>query len=204
MDTSMRSSSRTTPSSLCISPGVAAGAKAAAEGALADVPLHWRATAASESFDVLYLGTGERFEEPGPDEGVLAGEGGLARRMHEAIDTGLCTWFPSLLPKEALGRAPPGGVTRIGYTWQTQAMIYTQSALEDLLRFPASEILWAQDETIPHLYGQKPWNHRYIEALRGAGWDRPWVAGAPSDAIDNGWVYQLETLTSEEGTDLGL
>jgi len=159
--------------------------------------------ASTGDLDVLYLGMGEAFERPGPSEGVLAGEGGAlgaARRwLGRSLGPLHCGWPGSVPP-----RAELGGLTQLGYTWQAQAMLYTRRALEDLLAFPLSEVLWAQDETIPHLYGRRPWNHRYLEALRAAGWARPWVAAGPADAMGMGWVYQLETLTSDAESDLGL
>jgi len=150
------------------------------------------------TLDVLYLGLGEAFEAPGPAEGLLPGEGGRLRWLSRALGSA-CPW-----PGASRERSEVGGITQIGYTWQTHAMLFTRPALEDLLAWPLSEVLWAQDEMIPHLYGRRPWNHRYLEALKAAGWRRRWVAGGPADEIDEGWVYQLETLTSDAQSDLGL
>lgn len=177
-------------------------------GPLCFCPRAWRACLEdalallrkADDLDVLYLGLGEAFEEPGPAEGLLPG-GGVADLPRR--------WWLGALSHVQCGlpppqRADPGGLTQIGYTWQAQAMMYTRRALDDLLAFPLSEILWGHDETIPHLYGRKPWNPRYVDALKSAGWRRPWVAAAPSGAIDLGWVYQLETLTSDYASDLNL
>jgi len=128
--------------------------------------------------DALYLGLGEAFEPPGDDEGILEAGSDSEEEL--------------------------GGVTQIGYTWCAQAILYARSALDDVLHLRLCEQLWAQDETIPHLYSRRPWNHRYVRALRKAGWRRRWVVGAPSDSIESGWVYQLETVTAESSHDLGL
>lgn len=130
------------------------------------------------SLDAMYLGLGENFEEPGSDEDILEADSDSDEDL--------------------------GGITEIGYTWCAHAILYSRSALDDVLALRLNEHLWSQDETIPHLYGRKPWNHRYVKALRKAGWQRRWVVGAPSDFMDEGWVYQLENLTSERKHDLGL
>ncbi|CAE8626534.1 unnamed protein product, partial [Polarella glacialis] len=79
-----------------------------------------------------------------------------------------------------------GGVTEIGYTWCAQAILYSRSALEDVLRLRLHELIWAQDETLPHLYSRNPWNHRFVDALRKRGWRRRWVVGGPSDDLQEG------------------
>lgn len=135
----------------------------------------------SQPLDALYLGLGEAFEPPGPIDGLL--EGG------EGSDS----------DEEDLG-----GVTEIGYTWCAQAILYSRSALDDVLRLRLHELLWAQDETIPHLYGRFAWNKRFVRALHKAGWKRKWVVGAPSDNLHSGWVEQLEAFTDELNSDLGL
>ncbi|CAK0849412.1 unnamed protein product [Prorocentrum cordatum] len=92
-----------------------------------------------------------------------------------------------------------GGVTELGYTWHAQALMYSRAALDDVLRLRLWEQIWAHDETIPHLYGRRPWNHRYVDALRKAGWERRWIAGAPTDFLeDEGWVLQLESFTLDD------
>lgn len=161
-----------------------------------------------EGLDVLYLGLGESFEPTGAPEALLPGGGG-------AVGYGL-RWLSRALLGTCQGEGPESslsqthgsdsvrGLTQVGYTWQAQAILYTRRALDDLLMFPLSEILWAQDETIPHLYANTPWNHRYVDALVATGWRRRWVAAGPADAIKQGWVYQLETLTSDNESDLGL
>jgi len=130
------------------------------------------------SLDALYLGLGECFEEPGPAEDILEADSDSDEDL--------------------------GGITEIGYTWCAHAILYSRSALDDVLALRLNQHLWAQDETIPHLYGRKPWNHRYVKALQKAGWHRRWVVGAPSGFMDEGWVYQLENLTTERKNDLGL
>mmetsp|Transcript_43966 Transcript_43966/g.66416 ORF Transcript_43966/g.66416 Transcript_43966/m.66416 type:complete len:140 (+) Transcript_43966:2-421(+) len=125
---------------------------------------------------------------------------GSLRRWFARKTTHLQCAMPGWVPR----RMELGGLTELGYTWQAQAMLYTRRALDDVLKFPLSDLIWAHDETIPHLYGRMPWNHRYLDALREVGWTRKWVAAAPSDADSMGWVYQLETLTSEAEHDLGL
>lgn len=148
--------------------------------------------------DILYLGLGESFEKPGPAEGLLEAEGRPLRWLSRAIGNAC-----ALMGTHALTSGAEG-ITQIGYTWQAQAILYCRSALDDLLTLPLSEMIWAQDETIPHLYGRNPWNHRYMKALQQAGLQRRWVAGAPSDHVDLGWVYQLESLTADADNDLGL
>lgn len=119
--------------------------------------------------DLLYLGVGEAFEPPGPHEGILA----------EESDDDL------------------GGVTEMGYTWCAEAILYARSALEDVLALKLHERIWAQDETIPHLYSQKPWNPRFMESLKSVGFKRRWLAGAPADDVEEGWIQQLEFFKEE-------
>jgi len=81
-------------------------------------------------------------------------------------------------------------------------MVYSRRALDDVLALRLWELLWAQDETIPHLYGRRPWNPRFVKALQKNGWQRQWIAGAPSDCYrggfdcmqNDGWVWQLEMV----------
>jgi len=131
--------------------------------------------------DLLYLGIGEAFENPGRIDGLLGSD--AAGSDDDGVEL--------------------GGVTEIGYTWCAHAIGYSRSALDDVLALKLWQLLWAQDETIPHLYSHKPWNKRFVHALREAGWRRRWVAGAPSDCFNaffknwdcmgnDGWVDQLE------------
>eukprot|EP00933_Yihiella_yeosuensis_P065505 TRINITY_DN69365_c0_g1_i1.p1 TRINITY_DN69365_c0_g1~~TRINITY_DN69365_c0_g1_i1.p1 ORF type:complete len:629 (+),score=114.09 TRINITY_DN69365_c0_g1_i1:48-1889(+) len=152
----------------------------------------------AQPLDCLYLGLGEPFERPGQFEGLLQSQSSsrgfwpftwLTRCSDDAQDS----------DEEDLG-----GVTEIGYTWCAQAILYGRSALQDVLRLKLHELLWAQDETIPHLYGRHAWNNRFVHALKKAGWERKWIAGAPSNDIDDGWVEQLEKFTKELDNDLGL
>eukprot|EP00927_Polykrikos_kofoidii_P059822 TRINITY_DN54944_c0_g1_i1.p1 TRINITY_DN54944_c0_g1~~TRINITY_DN54944_c0_g1_i1.p1 ORF type:complete len:720 (-),score=85.12 TRINITY_DN54944_c0_g1_i1:66-2225(-) len=151
------------------------------------------------SMDVLYLGLGEVFEGPEKVDGLLEGEGSSS-------------WLGFLMGRGSAGDGDDlGGVTRIGYTWCAHAMGYSRSALDDTITLRLWELVWAQDETIPHLYCRKPWNHRFVNALRNAGWRRRWVAGAPSDcfsglfgsANSEGWVMQLEGVEDLSVLDVG-
>merc|ERR1712217_879743 len=123
-------------------------------------------------------GMGEEFERRGPADGIL--EGG----------------------DDSESEDEHSGITEIGYTWQAHAILYARSALDDVLSLKLHELLWAQDETIPHLYSKRPWNSRFVRALRDAGWKRRWLVGTPTDAPDQGWVYQLESFDLEGDKDL--
>lgn len=120
--------------------------------------------------DLLYLGVGEAFEPPGPHQGILA---------------------------ESDSDDELGGVTEMGYTWCAEAILYARSALEDVLALKLHERIWAQDETVPHLYSQKPWNPRFMESLKKVGFKRRWLAGAPADDVEEGWIQQLEFFKEE-------
>lgn len=132
------------------------------------------------SMDALYIGMGEEFERRGPAEGIL--EAGTDTDSDDEH----------------------AGITEIGYTWQAHAILYARSALADVLALRLHELLWAQDETIPHLYSRRPWNSRFVRALRDAGWRRRWTVGTPADAPDAGWVHQLESVDVQGDGDLGL
>lgn len=142
--------------------------------------------------DCLYLGLGEQFEEADSYDGLIEEASGHADSSDEEL----------------------GGVTQIGYTWCAQGIGYNRSALDDVLTLKLWELLWAQDETLPHLYCRKPWNHRFVRALRKAGWKRRWIAGAPSecfrytfsstrDLFSEGWVHQLENMPDSAKLGLG-
>ncbi|CAK9043102.1 unnamed protein product [Durusdinium trenchii] len=119
--------------------------------------------------DLLYLGVGEAFEPHGPHEGILSDDS-----------------------DEELG-----GITEMGYTWCAEAILYARSALQDVLALKLHERLWAQDETIPHLYSRKPWNPRFMESLKQVGFQRRWLAGAPAEDVEEGWIQQLEFFKEE-------
>lgn len=94
-------------------------------------------------------------------------------------------------------------VTQLGYMWCAEAILYSRSALEDVLSLALHERIWAQDETVPHLYSARPWNPRFMESLRRAGFQRQWIAGVPSGEIEDGWVQQLEYFKEELDGALG-
>eukprot|EP00929_Paragymnodinium_shiwhaense_P002413 TRINITY_DN102654_c0_g1_i1.p1 TRINITY_DN102654_c0_g1~~TRINITY_DN102654_c0_g1_i1.p1 ORF type:complete len:624 (-),score=53.65 TRINITY_DN102654_c0_g1_i1:128-1999(-) len=134
--------------------------------------------------DLLYLGLGEEFEPPEELDSV------------RADPLSASTWLSNLFGQKC------DGVTRIGYTWCAHSIVYSRRALDDVLALRLWELVWAQDETIPHMYGRHPWNPRFVKALQMHGWQRRWVAGAPSDCFrgkfncfkNDGWVWQLEML----------
>eukprot|EP00928_Gymnodinium_smaydae_P017362 TRINITY_DN16631_c0_g5_i1.p1 TRINITY_DN16631_c0_g5~~TRINITY_DN16631_c0_g5_i1.p1 ORF type:complete len:724 (+),score=109.92 TRINITY_DN16631_c0_g5_i1:62-2233(+) len=155
----------------------------------------------SPSLDLLYLGLGEVFETQGPRDGILAGNGAWAS---------LRSYFSAGEDDSSVSKKDLGGVTELGYTWCAHALVYSRSALDDILSLRLWELLWAQDETIPHLYCRKPWNDRFVRALRNAGWRRRWVAGAPSECFQwhgghrhDGWVDQLEMVEDVASLQLG-
>eukprot|EP00439_Symbiodinium_sp_Y106_P021668 s6036_g2.t1 len=131
--------------------------------------------------DLLYLGVGEEFEPPGPSEGLLPADD--------------CSDSDDDL----------GGVTQLGYMWCAEAILYSRidSTCEDVLSLALHERIWAQDETVPHLYSARPWNPRFTESLRRAGFQRQWIAGVPSGEIEDGWVQQLEYFKEELDGALG-
>ncbi|CAJ1341234.1 unnamed protein product [Effrenium voratum] len=98
--------------------------------------------------DLLYLGVGEAFEPHG--EEILAADSDSEDDL--------------------------GGITELGYTWCAEAILYARSALEDVLALSLHERLWAQDETIPHLYSRKPsgipasWHRCNVLASSAVGW----------------------------------
>lgn len=136
----------------------------------------------SPRLDLLYLGTGEIFEPFGATDGIL--EPGSGSDSDDDL-------------------GDLGGVTQVGYVWCAHAIVYARSALEDALALRFWELLWSQDDAIPHMFCQKPWNRRFVKALRRRGWHRRWVAGLPTreswTSSDEDWVRQLEEFTEDEG-----